>query len=61
VDKLISKYGQKYQNYKGDALQMRLVDGDLKSEMEKAMKDIHQINKELNDINKKKKKNQTAP
>jgi hypothetical protein len=41
VDKLISKYGQKYQNYKGDALQMRLVDGDLKSEMEKAMKDIH--------------------
>ena len=34
---------------------MRLVDGDLKSEMEKAMKDIHQINKELNDINKKKK------
>jgi hypothetical protein len=39
VDKLISKYGQKY--IKGDALQMRLVDGDLKSEMEKAMKDIH--------------------
>jgi hypothetical protein len=27
---------------------MRLVDGDLKSEMEKAMRDIHQINKELN-------------
>ena len=33
---------------------MRLVDGDLKTEMEKAMRDIQKINKELSDINKKK-------
>ena len=33
---------------------MRLVDGDLKTEMEKAMRDIQQINKELNNISKKK-------